>query len=550
MVPAVRTGATEAEEAVGDYPLQQRTIGHLLADKAARNGAKTWLLWQDASYSYADLQAMTNRYANGFSSLGIAKGQHVAVMLSNGPQFFFVVWGLGKIGAVAVPLNTAAKGELLRYFIDQSRSSWIVVGEEWADRIDEVSAGLGELKGFVCVGDARGLSARGKPAIDLRTFESLSASTPPIEAVRYSDPHLIMYTSGTTGPSKGVVSPHAQAHGIGRHLVRHFEYGDDDVLYTCLPLFHGNALWYSSYPALWADATLALAPRFSVSQFWYDIRRTGATQFNALGAMVNMLLKQPPSELDRQHSVRQSMALPLSREVFNEFSQRFNLKVTSVYAMTETFPVTVFTPRDPVEKGSSAGKGRGLADMIITDEEDQALPSGKIGEICVRPREPWIMMLGYYNMPEATLRECRNLWFHTGDRGYIDGDGYLFFVDRTKETIRRRGENISAYEVEMLVAKHPGVLEVAAIPLASELSEDDVMIYVVKRPGAELTEQELIRFCSQTMAYFMVPRFIRFADALPKTASEKVEKYKLKTMAQAERERLWDREKESVNISR
>ena len=160
------------------------------------------------------------------------------------------------------------------------------------------------------------------------------------------------------------------------------------------------------------------------------------------------------------------------------------------------------------------------------------------------------MMLGYYHMPEATLRECRNLWFHSGDRGYMDGDGYLFFVDRTKETIRRRGENISAYEVEMLVAKHPGVLEVAAIPLASELSEDDVMIYVVKGPGAELTEQELIRFCNQTMAYFMVPRFIRFADALPKTASEKIEKYKLKTMAQAERERLWDREKEGVNISR
>jgi carnitine-CoA ligase len=535
---------------VRDYPLQQRTIGHLLADKAERNGAKAWLLWKDARYSYADLHEMTNRYANGFSSLGIAKGQHVAVMLSNGPHFLFVVWGLGKIGAVAVPLNTAAKGELLRYFIDQSRSSWIVVGEEWTDRIDEAAAGLDELKGFVYVGDPRGLSAKGKPTIDLRTFEALSSLTPPVDAVRYSDPHLIMYTSGTTGPSKGVVSPHAQAHAVGRHLVQHLGYGAEDVLFTCLPLFHGNALWYTCYPALWADATLAVVPRFSVSQFWDDIRRTGATQFNALGAMVNLLLKQPPSEQDRQHRVRQSMALPLSREVFNEFSRRFNLKVTSVYAMTETFPVTIFTHRDPVEKGSSAGKGRGLADIIIVDDEDQPLPAGKIGEICIRPREPWIMMLGYYNMPEATLRESRNFWFHTGDRCYIDADGYLFFVDRTKETIRRRGENISAYEVELLVAKHPGVLEVAAIPLASELTEDDVMIYVVKRPGAEIAEQELIRFCSETMPYFMIPRFIRFADVLPKTASEKVEKYKLRIMAEAERELLWDREREGVTISR
>jgi carnitine-CoA ligase len=535
---------------VRDYPLQQRTIGHLLADKAERIGAKTWLLWQDASYSYADLHQITNRYANGFSSLGIAKGQQVAVMLPNGPQFLFVVWGLGKIGAVAVPLNTAAKGELLRYFIDQSKSNWIVVGEEWADRIDEAVAGLEAVEGFVYVGNRRGLSATGKTAIELCSFDTLSSSTPPVDAVRYNDPHLIMYTSGTTGPSKGVVSPHAQAHTIGRHLVQHFGYGADDVLFTCLPLFHGNALWYTCYPALWADATLAVASRFSVSQFWDDIRRTGATQFNALGAMVNLLLKQPPSEQDRQHKVRQSMALPLSREVFNEFSQRFNLKVTSVYAMTETFPVTIFTPCDPAKKGSSAGKARGLADIIIVDDEDQPLPAGNVGEICVRPREPWIMMLGYYNMPEATLRESRNFWFHTGDRGYIDADGYLFFVDRNKEAIRRRGENISAYEVELLVSKHPGVLEVAAIPLASELSEDDVMIYVVKRPGAEITEKELIGFCSQTMAYFMVPRFIRFVDVLPKTASEKVEKYKLRIMAEAERELLWDREREDVTISR
>jgi carnitine-CoA ligase len=535
---------------VRDYPLQQRTIGHLLADKAKRNGTKTWLLWQDASYSYADLHELTNRYANGFSSLGIAKGQHVAVMLPNGPHFLFVVWGLGKIGAVAVPLNTAAKGELLRYFIDQSKSSWIVVGEEWADRIDEAVAGLEAVEGFVYVGDPRGLSAKDKPAIDLRSFEMLSSTTPPVDAVRYNDPHLIMYTSGTTGPSKGVVSPHAQAHAVGRHLVQHFGYGADDVLFTCLPLFHGNALWYTCYPALWADATLAVASRFSASQFWDDIRRTGATQFNALGAMVNLLLKQPPSEQDRQHRVRQSMALPLSREVFNEFSQRFNLKVTSVYAMTETFPVTIFTPCDPVEKGSSAGKARGLAEIIIVDDEDQPLPAGKVGEICVRPREPWIMMLGYYNMPEATLRESRNFWFHTGDRGYIDADGYLFFVDRTKEAIRRRGENISAYEVELLVSKHPGVLEVAAIPLTSELGEDDVMIYVVKKPGAEILEKELIGFCSQAMAYFMVPRFIRFVDVLPKTASEKVEKYKLRMMAEAERELLWDREREGVTISR
>jgi carnitine-CoA ligase len=533
-----------------DYSLEERTIGRILADKAERIGARTWLLWEDRKYSYEDLHVYTNRYANGFSALGIGKGDHVAVMLSNCPEFFWIVWGLGKIGAVAIPLNTAAKGELLQYFVAQSDAKWMVVGEEWTERVAECADRLTGIRAYLCLGTSAALVGVRAPVIDLRSLESGSEATPAPDTVRYNDPHLIMYTSGTTGPSKGVVSPHSQAHAVGRHLVQHFGYNAEDVLYTCLPVFHGNAFWYTCYPALWAEAGLALASRFSGRQFWDDIRRAGATQFNALGAMTNILLKQPPDAGDKRHKVRQAMILPLSPEVYREFSSRFGIKITSLYAMTETFPVTMFTPDDPIEKGASAGKPRGYADLAIFDDEDRNVRPGQVGEICIRPREPWIMMLGYYKMPEATLRESRNLWFHTGDRGYIDGDGYLYFVDRKKEAIRRRGENISAYEVEMLIAKHPQVLEVAAIAVSSELSEDEVMVYIVPKPGEHLKHEEIIRFCNDNMAYFMVPRFIEFIDALPKTASEKIEKYKLKAQAEERRAQLWDREAIGIRLKR
>jgi crotonobetaine/carnitine-CoA ligase len=191
-----------------------------------------------------------------------------------------------------------------------------------------------------------------------------------------------------------------------------------------------------------------------------------------------------------------------------------------------------------------------LADLQIVDDEDNPLPFGEVGEICVRPREPGIVMSGYYKMPEATVRDTRNLWLHTGDRGKLDEDGYLYFVDRKKEAIRRRGENISAYEVEMLIAKHPSILEVAAVPIASELSEDEVLVFVVRRTGQAVSEEELVRFANQNMAHFMVPRFVHFIEALPKTASEKIEKYKLKRWAEENRAVLWDREAIGFRLER
>jgi crotonobetaine/carnitine-CoA ligase len=537
-----------------DYELEDRTIGRILADKAERIGAETFLLWQGERTTYAELEAMTNRYANGFAAQGIGHGDHVAVILPNGPEFFGVVWGLGKIGAVAVPLNTAAKGDMLRYFIDQSDAACVVVDDEWVDRVAAIAAALPKVKGYVYRGPkpvgSCGVGSAGVWVRALRELESADDTRPPLERVRHDDLHLIMYTSGTTGPSKGVMCPHSQGHAVGRALAIDFGYRPDDVLYTCLPLFHGNAIWYTCYAALWAEAAIALSPRFSASRFWDEIRDSGATQFNTLGAMTNIIWKLPPGPHERATRLRLCMTVPVPKEIYAEMQERYGITLTSVYAMTENFAMTRFTPDDPPEKAGSAGSTRGACELRIVDDDDRDLEAGQVGEIWMRPLVEGAMMKGYYKMPAETAREFIDGWFRTGDRGYLDADGYLYFVDRKKEAIRRRGENISAYEVELILSRHPSILEVAAIPVVSEMSEDDVMVYVVTKPGESLTHADVVHFSAEHMSYFMVPRFVDFVDALPKTASEKIEKYKLKQDANARRAALWDREREGIEVKR
>lgn len=540
--------------AMHDYPLEERTIGRLLADKAERIPNKTFLLWQGQAYSYAELETMTNRYANGFASHGIGHGTHVAVLLPNCPEFFWVVWGLGKIGAVAVPINTAAKGEMLRYFIDQSDASCVVLDSEFANNVGALSDQLPKVKQFFFRGDRaesiRCLGSAAVPMHELEKLEVMNDGPPPLGLVRYDDIQSIMYTSGTTGPSKGVMTPHSQGHAVGRSLVIDFGYVPDDILYTCLPLFHSNALWYTCYAALWADATIAISPRFSATRFWDDIRSSGATQFNTLGAMTNIIWKLPPVSQDRDHALRQCMSVPVPKEIYQEMQTRYGVTLTSVYAMTENFAMTRFKPDDPPEKAGSAGRAREDCELRIVDDDGREIHFGEVGEIWMRPLQEGSMMKGYYKMPAETAREFVGAWFRTGDRGYLDADGFLFFIDRKKEAIRRRGENISAYEVELILSRHPAILEVAAIPVASEMSEDDVMVYVVLKPGETLSHADVVHFAAAHMSYFMVPRFVEFIDALPKTASEKLEKYKLKQLAQAHRSELWDREQVGIEVKR
>jgi carnitine-CoA ligase len=324
-----------------------------------------------------------------------------------------------------------------------------------------------------------------------------------------------------------VISPHSQAHGVGRSLARHFGYRPDDVLYTCLPLFHGNAQLLTFMTGVVSGAAVALGARFSVSGFWPDVLRHGATQFNYIGTILTLLLKGEPGA-DEGHRLRLGWGAGANADVWRVFEDRFGIRVSEAYGMTENGMV-LYSPPDAPRHGS-CGKPIAMADVVVANDDDEPVEPGVVGQILTRPRRPFTMMLGYHRMPEQTLASFRNLWFHTGDAAYADADGYVYFVDRVKDAIRRRGENISSFEVEQIVNSFPGVVESAAIPVPSELGEDDVMVCLVPRGRTEeFAVAGLFAFCREEMPAFMVPRYVRVLETLPKTPTERVEKYKLRS---------------------
>jgi crotonobetaine/carnitine-CoA ligase len=317
-------------------------------------------------------------------------------------------------------------------------------------------------------------------------------------------------------------------------------YTAEDTLYTCLPLYHGNAQNLTTMPALLANGRLALGKRFSASHFWNDIRRYGATVFNFVGTMIPILYKQEPTGNDLDNPVRLARGGNIPPKIWKEFENRFGLTLVETYGTTEGGSMW----NRPGGKVGSIGKPPYFNEARIVDEADQALPSGKIGELIIRPKDPEEKWVEYYKEPEATHEKIRGGWFRTGDLAYQDEEGWFFFVGRKKDAIRRRGENISASEVELVIMSHPKVLECACFGVPSELGEDDVMVCIVLRPGMNLTHEEVIAFCEERMAYFMVPRYIEFIESLPKTPTERIEKYKLK--ATRPNENTWDRDKSGI----
>ena len=528
-----------------DLPMKERTLGALLHRQAERLADKPFLLFEGTSTSYAEADALASTVASNLKRFGVAKGDHVAVFMDNSPDTLWTIFGLGVLGAVCVPLNTAARGDQLVYYLRQSRASALVVDGHLAPHIAPHLPGLADIRTVFVrtsdleqAGDADAIPGR----IDFTELKRATTGENGLEPVMFSDVQLIMYTSGTTGPSKGVLCTHSQEQTGGLFMAEQMGYVESDVLYTCLPLFHANALRVTVNAALWAGGTVALARRFSARQFWQDIRSSGATQFNALGAMANIILRNPPSASDRDHKVRLCNVVPaLPPEADEEFTTRFGIATTSLYGSTEAC-CPLFAVNVPKEKGASCGRLVDPFAIRVADDDDFELPTGEVGELLIRVDEPWHIFQGYFDMPAETMAAMRNGWFHTGDRGYRDEDGFFYFVDRKKESIRRRGENISSYEVELTISRHPAILEVAVVPFPSELGEDDVLAFVARREGAAIDEAQLIAFCEGRMAKFMVPRYVCFIDRIPKTPSEKVEKYKLRQLAEKEPGRLWDRQ--------
>ena len=526
-----------------------RVLPELIEDRARKNGDRVFLTFKDRSFTYNDMNRNANRCANAFMGRGVTKGDKVSIMLPNRPEFIDIWFGTAKMGAVEVPINTSYKGEFLRHIIDQSDSKVMVIAYEFLDRLKLIEEALPKLETVVVLGgpgdgDLK-RSGVNIPLLDYETFIDV-ADTPVDVPIYPSDPQNIIYTSGTTGLSKGALGPHKFWIVVAENLNPLREASRDDIFYTFLPLYHMNGQCLTTITALLAEGRMVLSDKFSASRFWEDIRKSRATQFNYLGAVIPILDKAPEKEDDIENPVRIAFGAGCPQAVMDRFEKRFGLKCMEGFGMTETgIPIhTNLQERKP----GSCGKPLPIADIKLFDDDDREVGVDEIGEIVFRPLEPFTMMLGYYNMPDKTLEASRNLWFHTGDLARKDEDGFFYFVDRKKDALRRRGENISSFEVERAINTHPKVLESAAVAVKSELAEDEVKICVVLKPGEALSPEDLVAYAAERMPYFAVPRFVEFMESLPKTPTERVQKYLLKQAGVTPA--TWDREKAGITIAR
>ena len=506
------------------------TIGGLLHSRASVVAEKPFLLTRDRSLSYGEFDALVDDTARAFRALGCAKGDHVCLMIANRVEFLAAWFGLARSGLVQVPINTAYKGEFLSYVIEHSQAQVLVVDRAFQVQLETVRPALQHLKHIIFVQDQSFGAAPDLGSPEIHTWNDFlanaAAEMSEHPAVAPSDLATIMYTSGTTGRSKGVLVPHAHSVTMGAEATHAFRITSQDVLYTCMPLFHGNAQWATVLNALSAGATVALGERFSASRFWDEVRAFGATEFNAIGSMLYMLQAQPASDRDRDHSVRAVFAAPAPVEIFYRFEHRFGVRLIEGYGLTETKNVA-YNPYDARRPGSF-GKPTETTILSILGLDGTELGPGETGEIAYRPTKPNILCYGYFRNPEATLEATRGLWWHTGDLGFRDVDGYFYFVDRAKDAVRRRGENISSFEIERVLLMHPKILDAAAIAARSDVIEDELMVVCVRKPGEDLSFEELFRYCDLRMPSFMVPRYYRFVVDLPRTPNNKIRKVELR----------------------
>ena len=538
------------------YALRDLTLPKVLLRQAQALPDKVFLTETGTGrrFTYREIDAWSNRVANALAGLGIGKGRHTAVFMGNSAEHLAAFFGIGKLGAVSVPVNTAARGELLRYYLTQSDSESVIVEASLADRLLEVLPHLPLIKRVIVVGggEAGETTLPASQAYDVHDFAALvsaASDAPPGVEIKCSDLLMLAYTSGTTGPSKGTMLSHAAALTYGTGAAETHGYRASDIFYVCLPLFHNNALLAGAGAALICGASVVVSRRFSVSKFWGEIRDSHATITNFLGSMSSFLWSRPPSPDDADNDLRLVSMAPTPKYAA-AFEKRFGLRAMNNYGLSDFGMAASFTQHEPPEKLGAIGKPRRGIKVKIVDEDDFEVPAGEVGEIVLQARDPWRAATGYYKMPEATLAAHRNQWFHTGDRGMRDADGYLWFVDRKKDCIRRRGENISAFEVEQIIATHPDVATAAVFPVATPANDEEVGAAVIRRPGTRVTEKDLVEHCQRNMAYFMVPRYIQFRDALPVTVSQKIEKFKLKQEFEGALEAVWDREAAGVTLVR
>lgn len=505
-----------------------KSLGDWLEEKAEENLDRPFLRFQGQSLSFHELNEQANLLARDFLELGLRKGDHVAFLMPNHPDFISTWFALAKIGVVLVAVNPQLKGPGLRYILDQSDSKALLISTQFYPQIEPFEDELKKLETLIIWGDETTHPSYKKKTLHFsKLFQIRKIGARPQVEVKGSDPLIITYTSGTTGMPKGVVSSHNAYIQGGKDLAEICAFQPQDRIYTFLPLFHANPQVYCLMGALASGASIVLAERFSATRFWEEVRANEATLFSYVGTVLSILLKQPPRSDDAENPVRACFGGGAPKDIFGAFLERFQVDVLELYGMSETGAFNTINHPGRIRVGS-VGTIRPGFEVKIFDEKDEQVQPGVVGEFVVRPLKPYIMFDGYYRKPEETLESYRNLWFHTGDLGWIDEEGFFYFVGRKKENIRRGGENITPYEIECVINAHPSVLESAVVGVPSEILGDEIKACVVLHPGESLTPESLIQWCQDKLAEFMIPRYIELLDQLPKTGSEKVQRFLLK----------------------
>jgi crotonobetaine/carnitine-CoA ligase len=512
--------------------------------RAAERGEAPYILFEDGAVSFAEFNRRTRQVANGLEALGARPGEGVAAMMANCPEYLELLNGLPRGGYYGVPVNVALKGDGLRYILTHSDASFLVVDDVFLPEVRALGSPIGRIR-HVLVRRTGAVESGFLPAehIDLSTLWKV-ADDPPEHRQEMGAMAMLMYTSGTTGLPKAVVNRVRPGGPQGIRALSSLWVKPDDVLFTCLPLFHANALSLTAAPAMVHGLPFGLEKRFSASRFWDPIRRWGVTSFNALGAMIPILMKQPERPDDADNPVRLVLSAACPKNLWRAFEKRFGVEIMEAYGAVDGGGVMIFNRGDaPV---GSVGKLPPTTEWKLVGDHDHEVAPGEVGELVTcAPAGPG-PVVEYYKNPEASAAKVRSGWIRSGDLFTADEDGHLFFVDRKTDSIRRRGENISSWEVESGIEKHPDVAECVAFGVPSELGEDEVMVLVVPREGSGLVPEEIIRHAAEHLAYFMVPRYVELVGEVPRTGTHRAQKTELKKRGVTST--TWDREKEMPEL--
>ena len=520
-----------------------RTVSELLDDRADTHTDEPLMFYQDDVYTYGEIDEMATTIACSLSENGVEKGDHVATFLYNSPEYLALWFGIAKLGAVMVPININLKADGLSYIINDSAAEVVILEEETRENYETARDDLEDIRTeYLLDGSAEGY----RPFDDLLTSDR---EKPPEVTINQDDPMCVIYTSGTTGLPKGVLLPHYSYINTGKEFLDLVDLDEEDRPFTSLPLFHCNAQQLTVMGSMLVGTSFAMARWFSASNYWDQIRKYDATVFNYLGTMISVLNNKERSEDDADNPAVYGVGAAAPAEIVDEFEERYDVELIEGYGLTETATLAIFNRpgEDNATDEGSIGRSVSYTEVDVVDDDGWPVEPGQEGEIVVRPTRPNSVMLGYYEKPEKTVEDWQNLWFHTGDIGYRDEDGRFYFVDRKAYTIRRRGENIATQEVEQVLNDHVAVDETTIVGVESELGEEDVKAYIITKEGETVDPESILSHCEQRLAYFKVPRYVEFVDEFPKTATERVEKYKLKERGIGA---AWDRKEAGYEVSR